>query len=103
MAQDHASDASNRANRCVVPVKGGNHVGPDLVRERLGTVERTTARVGVLIVRDRIVPELHRASAAGGATPSKRAAAPAALRQTTRGEADPSPSSRSLVPCPGLE
>lgn len=59
-------DASNRAKRCVVSVKGGKHVKPEFVRELLGTVEGTRAQVGVLIVRDRITPEMRRAAAAAG-------------------------------------
>jgi DNA modification methylase len=59
-------DSSNRAKRCVVSVKGGRNVKPEFVRELLGTVAGTGGQVGVLIVRDKITPEMRRAAAGAG-------------------------------------
>lgn len=52
--------------RALVSVKGGRHVGPHMVRELRGTIEREGADLGIFVCLDRPTREMRREAATAG-------------------------------------
>lgn len=59
-------DATGRVKRCIVSVKSGRNVGPEAVRDLLGTVVANDAAAGVLLTMEAPTSEMRRAAAVAG-------------------------------------